>query len=88
MRIEAMCEEWLERNFRIAPKIECLNILPQKEIDKSLGLVGVEFEFTYENNIEGNSTAFFEFDEIFKTPEIVVEKSEGLKEEAIQIARA
>jgi hypothetical protein len=81
MRIEAMCAEWLERNFRIFPTIERFNILPQKEIDKALSLVGVEFEFTYENGHEGNSTAFFDFNKIFPAKEVVTE-------EAIQIARA
>jgi hypothetical protein len=61
MSIETMCAKWLERNFGINPEIGNISVLPQAEIDKVLGLVGVEFDFTYGNGHEGNSTAFLDY---------------------------
>jgi hypothetical protein len=58
-----VCARWLEENFKIISSIDRVKVLPQKEIDKSLGLVGIEFEFK-SGDSEGNAVAFFDVDEV------------------------
>jgi hypothetical protein len=61
--LRTLCSRWLEDNFKINSNIEHVHVLPQKEIDKPLGLIGVEFDFTFGNS-EGNAIAFFDADEV------------------------
>lgn len=61
--MKTLCAKWLEDNFKIVSRIERVKVLPQKEIDKALGLVVVEFKFTF-GDTEGNAGAFFDTDEV------------------------
>jgi hypothetical protein len=63
VHLKTLCSRWLEDNFKIDSNIEHVNVLPQKEIDKTLGLIGVAFDFTLGNS-EGNAIAFFDADEV------------------------
>jgi hypothetical protein len=82
MRIEDMCRAWLEDNFKISPKIEGYKILPRKEIDKALGLVGIKFDFTSQN-LRGESTAFLDFYEVFQASNLKTESLPKIKSPAI-----
>jgi hypothetical protein len=63
VHLKTLCSRWLEDNFKIDSNVEHVIVLPQNEIDKALGLIGVEFDFTFRNS-EGNCTAFFDADEV------------------------
>jgi hypothetical protein len=63
MHLKTLCSSWLEENFKINSNIDHVHVLPQKELDNALGLIGIEFNFT-SGNIEGNAIAFFDADEV------------------------
>jgi hypothetical protein len=63
VHLKTLCSSWLEDNFKIDSIIEHVKVLPQKEIDKALDIICVEFDFTYGDS-EGSAIAFFDVDEI------------------------
>lgn len=85
MNIEELCARWLEENFNITPQVQAVRLLPQAEIDKGLGLMGVEFDFTISTGEVGSSVVFFEIDRIkdssFEQSEAIELRTEEAKTE-------
>ena len=54
------CNNWLKENFKIDGIIEKIKILDQEEIDKTLNLVCVQFNFVCSDGMEGESVAFLD----------------------------
>jgi len=54
------CMNWLKENFKIDGIIKKIKILDEEEIDKTLNLVCLQFNFVCSDGMEGESVAFLE----------------------------
>ncbi len=63
-KIEIKCVRWLRDKFNIDAKVLSMKPLTREEIDTSLGLLGIKFDFKTHDGRIGDSVVFFKLEEI------------------------